>query len=185
MSSCFRLSTKPFDSFGMAILVVKCPKVKSILDKIFGQKSTYSKAGNYFIFSIDVVLSAELSKSVWLQRLCQLIVEQYHVKSTFFGYLYFWQLQFLIHFIFLNDAQVLTTRHYLVLCLISAAMMSWVGCLLTDSELFILFAENSQILLKISVIHILLTFIYLVELNLLVNNQLNSSTNSTHHCGRN
>ena len=47
--------------------------------------------------------------------------------------------------------------------------MSW------DSELFILFAENSQILLKISVIPILLTFIYLVALILLVNNQLNSS----------
>ena len=30
-------------------------------------------------------------------------------------------------------------------------MMSWVGRLVTDSELFILFAENSQILLKISV----------------------------------
>ena len=45
---------------------------------------------------------------------------------------------------------------------------------LKDSELFILIAENSQILLKISVIPILLTFIYLVALNLLVNNQLNS-----------
>ena len=33
------------------------------------------------------------------------------------------------------------------MCLISAAIMSWVGCLITDSELFILFAENSQILL--------------------------------------
>ena len=54
-------------------------------------------------------------------------------------------------------------------------MMSWVGCLLKDSELFILFEENSQILFKISVIPILLTFIYLVALNLLVNNQLNSS----------
>ena len=43
------------------------------------------------------------------------------------------------------------------------------------SELFILFAENYQILLKISVIPILLTSIYLVALNLLVNNQLNSS----------
>ena len=64
-----------------------------------------------------------------------------------------------------------------------SSMMSWVGCLLKDSELFILFAENSQILLKISVIPILLTFIYLVALNLLVNNQLNSSSNSTHHCG--
>ena len=42
--------------------------------------------------------------------------------------------------------------------------MSWVGYLLKDSELFILFAENSKILLKISVIPILLTFIYLVAL---------------------
>ena len=59
---------------------------------------------------------------------------------------------------------------------LSAAMMSWVGCLLKNSELFIWFAENSQILLKISVVPILLTFIYLVALNLLVNNQLNSWT---------
>ena len=61
--------------------------------------------------------------------------------------------------------------------------MSWVGCLLKDSEIFILFAENSQILRKISVIPILLTFIYLVALNLLVNNQLKSLSNSTHHSG--
>ena len=40
---------------------------------------------------------------------------------------------------------------------------------------FNLFAENSQILLKISVIPILLTFNYLVALYLWVNNQLNSS----------
>ena len=53
--------------------------------------------------------------------------------------------------------------------------MSWVEYLQKDSELFNLFAENSQIVLKISVIPILLTFIYLVILNLLVNNQLNSS----------
>ena len=58
--------------------------------------------------------------------------------------------------------------------------MSWVGYLLKDSELFILFAENSQILLKISVIPILLTFIYLVALYLLVNNQVNLSSNSTY-----
>ena len=32
--------------------------------------------------------------------------------------------------------------------LISAAIISWVGCLLPDSELFILFAKNSQILLN-------------------------------------
>ena len=36
--------------------------------------------------------------------------------------------------------------------------ISWVGYLLKDSDLFILFAENSQILLKISVIPICLTF---------------------------
>ena len=44
---------------------------------------------------------------------------------------------------------------------------------LPDSELFILFAENREILLKISVIPILLTFMSLVAMNLLVNNQLN------------
>ena len=62
------------------------------------------------------------------------------------------------------------------------SMMSWVGCLLKDSKLFILFAENNQILLKIYVIPNLLTFIYLVAHALLVNNQLNSSSNSTNHC---
>ena len=51
--------------------------------------------------------------------------------------------------------------------------MSWVGWLLKDSKLFILSAENSQILLKISAIPIPLTFIYLVALDLLLNNQLN------------
>ena len=40
-------------------------------------------------------------------------------------------------------------------------MMGWVGCLLTDSEIFILFAENSQMLLKIYVIPILWPFMYL------------------------
>ena len=56
--------------------------------------------------------------------------------------------------------------------------LSWVSCLLKDSELFTLFAENSQILLKIAVIPILLKFIYLVSVSkqptqLIV--QLNSS----------
>ena len=60
--------------------------------------------------------------------------------------------------------------------------MSWVGCLLPDSELFILYVENCLILLIFSVITILLTLMYLVALNLLVNNQLNSSLNSTHNC---
>ena len=55
-------------------------------------------------------------------------------------------------------------------CLISATMMSWVQVwvelivLLKDSEVFILFAENSQILLKISVTPVLLTFMSLVAL---------------------
>ena len=39
-----------------------------------------------------------------------------------------------------------------------SSILSWVDCLLTDSEVFILFSENSQIRLKISVIPILLTF---------------------------
>ena len=54
-------------------------------------------------------------------------------------------------------------------------MMSWVGYLLKNLDLYILFAENSQILLKISAIPIFLTFIYLVAFYLLVNNQLNLS----------
>ena len=45
-----------------------------------------------------------------------------------------------------------------------AAMMSLVGYLLKDLDFFNLFAENSQILLIISVIPNLLTFIYLVAL---------------------
>ena len=44
-----------------------------------------------------------------------------------------------------------------------AATMSWVGCLLKDSEFFVLFAEDSQIHLKISVIPILFTFMHLVN----------------------
>ena len=58
-----------------------------------------------------------------------------------------------------------------------SSTMSLIGCLLKYSELFIFFVENSQIFLKIFVIPILLTFIYLVALNLWVNNQLNSSFN--------
>ena len=54
--------------------------------------------------------------------------------------------------------------NFYVMSQLSAATMSSVGCLLKESELFILFAENSQILLKISIIPILLTFVYLVAL---------------------
>ena len=53
--------------------------------------------------------------------------------------------------------------------------LSWFMVVYQISELFILFAENRQIILKMSVIPIVLTFMYLVALNLLVNNQLNSS----------
>ena len=60
-----------------------------------------------------------------------------------------------------------------------SSTMSWVGRLLKDSEIFILFADNNQILLKISVIPILLTFMYLVALNLLIKNHLNSTQRST------
>ena len=42
-------------------------------------------------------------------------------------------------------------------------MMSWIDYLLLDSELFILFAENSQIFIKISAIPTLLTFMNGVE----------------------
>ena len=61
--------------------------------------------------------------------------------------------------------------------------MIWVGCLVL--ELFILFAENSQILQKILFIPILLTFMYPVALNLLVNNQLNSSSKLRQKLGTN
>ena len=64
-----------------------------------------------------------------------------------------------------------------------SSTMRWVSCLLKDSQLFILCAENRQILLKICVIPIPLTFMYMGALNLLVNNQLNLSSNSTLHCG--
>ena len=40
----------------------------------------------------------------------------------------------------------------------------WLDCLRIDSEGFMLLAESNQILLKISFILILLTFIYLVAL---------------------
>ena len=45
-------------------------------------------------------------------------------------------------------------------------------------QIFILLAESSQSLLKVTVISIHLTFMYLVALNLLINNQF-----SSHHCG--
>ena len=60
-----------------------------------------------------------------------------------------------------------------------SSSLSWVDCLLTDSEVFILFAENSQILLKISVVPIYLTFMYLVALyqkNWAVNNIKSTQT---------
>ena len=63
-----------------------------------------------------------------------------------------------------------------------SSTMSLIGCLLKYSELFIFFVENSQIFLKIFVIPILLTFIYLVPLTTDSFGKLNSSSNSAHHC---
>ena len=45
-----------------------------------------------------------------------------------------------------------------------SSILSWLDCLLTDLEVFILFAEINQIILKIYFIPILLTFMYLVAL---------------------
>ena len=68
----------------------------------------------------------------------------------------------------LESDQDLNFLSQIPMCLISATMMSWgrvwVDSLLTDSEGFFLFAENSQILVKISIILIFLTFMYLVTL---------------------
>ena len=59
--------------------------------------------------------------------------------------------------------------------------LSWVYCLQTDLNVFILFSEISQILPKIFFIPIFLIFTYLA-LNLFVKNKVNS--NSTLHCRR-
>ena len=72
-----------------------------------------------------------------------------------------------------------TYLHVIVTIMCHNDELSW----LFTSELFILFADHSQILLKISVIPILLTFMYilmyLVALNLLVHNQLIVELNSS------
>ena len=51
-----------------------------------------------------------------------------------------------------------------IICHNDELSLSWLDCLLTDSEVFILFAEINQILLKIYFFPILLTFMYLVAL---------------------
>ena len=61
-------------------------------------------------------------------------------------------------------------------------MMRWVGCLLTDSELIVLFAENSQIFLKISVIPILSTFNYLAAHNCHKHNHIIKNSQSAFVC---
>ena len=53
-----------------------------------------------------------------------------------------------------------------IICHNDELSLSWIYCLQTDSEVFILFAGISQILLKIYFIPILLTFMYLVALYL-------------------
>ena len=59
--------------------------------------------------------------------------------------------------------------------------MSRVGYLLKDSELLILFAENNQILLKISVIPILINF-HLSGSTLSVSNQPTQLIIAAHNC---
>ena len=63
-----------------------------------------------------------------------------------------------------------------------SSTMSWVGRLLKDSEIFILFADNNQILLKISVIPILLTFVYLVFSTWFVSKQPTQLIIAAHNC---
>ena len=63
-----------------------------------------------------------------------------------------------------------------------SSIVSLVGCLLPDSEFFILFAEHSQILLKISVNPILLTFMYLVALSLLSTHRRTQLIIAAHNC---
>ena len=58
-------------------------------------------------------------------------------------------------------------------------VQQWVERLLWSQSFLYLVAEYSQNILKISVIPIFLTSIYLVALNLLVNNQLNVQLNSS------
>ena len=80
------------------------------------------------------------------------------------------------NFVLVNKYESFTLS--MIMLLLCAAMTSWVGCLLRDLELFILFAENSQIFLKISLIPILLTFMsFLVALKqpTKLNVELNSS----------
>ena len=84
---------------------------------------------------------------------------------------------------FVNDSAPFNRQYLWQLC---AAMMSrvrqWVELVFTKR--FRVFLSYLQKIAKsFSVIPILLTFMYLVALNLLVNNQLNSLSNSTHHLG--
>ena len=121
----------------------------------------------FWNFALETTFRMSISSWVWELKFQYWMKQE--VKSTTLCCCSFHALEYYVTIMCRNDELSLT--------------MSWVFFLLKDSELFILFAENSQILFKISVIPILLTFMYLVARNLLENNQLNSLSNSTHHCG--
>ena len=55
----------------------------------------------------------------------------------------------------------------------SSLSLSWLDCLLTDSEVSFLFAEINQILLKF--------FFIPIPLNFMQKSQVKSNSNSTHH----
>ena len=82
-----------------------------------------------------------------------------------------------ISYVFLNNGMI--WRKYKLMWQLCAAMVSWVWRWVELVEFLQKIAKSSSkfLLFPFS------TFIYLVALNLLVNNQLNSSSNSTHHCG--
>ena len=102
----------------------------------------------------DLNLTVASSVSCWIMAVClSAILALHSYNRSIICFHEFWIYKTCVTIMCRNDEL--------------SSTMSWVGGLLKDSELFILFAENSQILLKISFIPILLTFIYLVTLNLL------------------
>ena len=134
------------------------------------------------MFSCNVLFSKLLGEKI-CRNACLVLSQAVHAGTQKYFYIRFHPVTYyslILHFLIFGTS-VLNFCHNDEL----SSTMSQLGCLLTDSGLFILFAENSQILLKISVIPILLTFMYLIAMNLLVNNTLNSLSNSTHHYSRN
>ena len=115
-------------------------KKKSIVILLFNSTKWDKKADDFRILQ-------EVSRI-----LVGIDVSYFFVKNSWVVYRKF---AFIVSFcqllILLSQKYCLQSKNLWQLC---SAMMSWVGYLLEDSEFFILFAENSQILLKITVIPI-------------------------------